>query len=166
MPETKEPHKAAKSPFEEYIKSCRISPYKKIMVGLDSPLVSAIILMRALALAKIFCSRLYIVHVLSTKLPYQTKSKIAIEPEYYDVQMKDSKEILDHAKRAAIEAHVDAETVMLEGDPAEEILRFIKEKGINLAIMGSKDKVGSLKNLGSVSARVATEAKCSVLIER
>jgi nucleotide-binding universal stress UspA family protein len=166
MPETKKVPTAAKTHFEEYIKSHRISPYKKIMVGLDRPLVSVMILMRALALAKVFSSKLYIVHVLSTKLPYQTKSKIAIEPEFYDVQMEFSKEILDYAKRAAAEAHIEAEIVLLEGDSAEEILRFVKEKGIDLVVMGSKDKVGSLKNLGSVSARVAAEAKCSVLIER
>jgi nucleotide-binding universal stress UspA family protein len=143
-----------------------ISPYKKIIVGVDRPLVSAMILTRALELAKTFNSKLYIVHVLSTKLPYQTKSKIAIEPEFYDVQWESSKEMLDYAKKLAAEARINAETVLLEGDPAEEILRFIKEKGINLVVMGSKDKVGSLKNLGSVSTKVATEAKCSVLIER
>ena len=166
MPETKKAPTTAKSPFEEYIKSCRISPYRKIMVGVDHPLVSAIILLRALSIAKMFFSKLYIVHVLSTKLPYQTKAKIAIEPEFYEVQLEDSKDILTYAKRVAAEAHVEAETVLLEGDPAEEMLHFIKEKGINLIVMGSKDKVGSLKNLGSVGTRVAAEAKCSVLIER
>jgi nucleotide-binding universal stress UspA family protein len=166
MPETKRAPAAAKTPFEEYIERCEISPYKKIMVGVDRPLVSAMILMRALELAKTFCSKLYIVHVLSTKLPYQTKSKIAIEPEFYEVQWEFSRDILQYAKKAAAEVHIDTETVLLEGDPVEEILNFIKEKGINLVVMGSKDKVGSLKNLGSVSARVATEAKCSVLIER
>ncbi|MBM5804662.1 MAG: universal stress protein [Candidatus Verstraetearchaeota archaeon] len=166
MPEAKKVPAAAKTHFEEYIKSYRIPPYKKIMVGVDRPLVSVMILMRALALAKVSSSRLYIVHVLSTALPYQTKSEIAIEPAFYDIQMEFSKEILDYAKKAAAEAHIDAEIVLLEGDPAEEILRFTKEKGIDLVVMGSKDKVGSLKNLGSVSTRVAAEAGCSVLIER
>jgi len=166
MPETKKTPKAAKIPFEGFIERCEISPYKKIMVGVDQPLVSAMILTRALELSKTFCSKLYIVHVLSTKLPYQTKSKIAIEPEFYDVQWGFSRDILEYAKKAAVDAKIDAEAVLLEGDPAEEILSFIKEKGINLVVIGSKDKVGSLKNLGSVSARVATEATCSVLIER
>ena len=166
MPETKKVPKTAKMSFEEHIIKSAISPYKKIMVGVDQPLVSAMILTRALELAKTFSSKLYIVHVLSTKLPYQTKSKIAIEPEFYEVQWESSREMLEYAKKAAAETRIDAETVLLEGDPAEEILRFIKEKGINLVVMGSKDKVGSLKNLGSVSARIATEAKCSVLIER
>jgi nucleotide-binding universal stress UspA family protein len=166
MPETKKTPKAAKMPFEGYIEKCEISPYKKIMVGVDQPLVSAMILTRALELSKTFCSKLYIVHVLSTKLPYQTKSTIAIEPEFYDVQWESSREILEYAKKAAAEANIDAEAVLLEGDPAEEILSFIKERGINLVVMGSKDKVGSLKNLGGVSARVSTEATCSVLIER
>lgn len=166
MPEKMKTHKAVKTSFEEHIEKCVISPYKKIMVGVDQPLVSAMILTRALELAKTFCSKLYIVHVLSTKLPYQTKSRIAIEPEFYEIQWESSREILEYAKRAAAEANIDAETVLLEGDPAEEILSFIEENGINLVVMGSKDKVGSLKNMGSVSTRVATEAKCSVLIER
>jgi nucleotide-binding universal stress UspA family protein len=166
MLETKKVPKVTKTSFEEHIEGYVISPYKKIIVGVDRPLVSAMILTRALELAKTFNSKLYIVHVLSTKLPYQTKSKIAIEPEFYDVQWESSKEMLDYAKKLAAEARINAETVLLEGDPAEEILRFIKEKGINLVVMGSKDKVGSLKNLGSVSTKVATEAKCSVLIER
>ena len=59
------------------------------------------------------------------------------------------------------------ELIVAEGRPAEEILAQVREKAIDLVVMGSRD-IGSLKRLmlGSTSEQVLREAPCSVLIVR
>ena len=142
-----------------------VSDYKTMAVAIDNSYSSAKVLRRALLLSK-GCSMLYIIHVLQTKLSYENKSAITIDPSYYEIQQKQSMDLLKIAKKMAEISGVTFETVLLEGDPVEEMLKFTSEKSLELIILGSKDKIGSTKNLGSVSSKVSVEAKCSVLIER
>lgn len=62
---------------------------------------------------------------------------------------------------------VEKELVVAEGRPAEAILVQIRERAIDLAVLGSRAK-GSLTRLllGSTSEQVLREAPCSVLIVR
>ena len=55
----------------------------------------------------------------------------------------------------------------VEGDPADEILRFADEIGADLIVMGSHGRTGVLRVLmGGVSRKVLDRAKCPVLIVR
>jgi phosphoglycerate kinase len=55
----------------------------------------------------------------------------------------------------------------VEGDPADEILKFADEIGADLIVMGSHGRTGVLRVLmGSVSRKVLGRAKCPVLIVR
>jgi len=57
--------------------------------------------------------------------------------------------------------------LMVEGDPADEILRFADEIGADLIVMGSHGRTGVMRVLmGSVSRKVLDQAKCPVLIVR
>lgn len=60
-------------------------------------------------------------------------------------------------------ARVSRET--REGDPADEIVKFCREKGIDLIIMGNRG-MGDLKGLllGSVSHKVVQVAECPCLL--
>jgi nucleotide-binding universal stress UspA family protein len=57
--------------------------------------------------------------------------------------------------------------IIVEGRPAEEIIKQIREKSIDLAVLGSRGS-GAVKRLllGSTSDQVLREAPCSVLIVR
>jgi len=59
------------------------------------------------------------------------------------------------------------ELIVAEGRPAEEILAQIREKAIDLAVLGSRGR-GTLKRLllGGTCEQVLREAPCSVLIVR
>lgn len=152
--------------FEEHLKKCAMPQYGKIAVALDHSMRSAVALRRAISLAKAFCSKLYVIHVIPTKLPFATRAHAAIPQELYEVQFEHAKDVLSSASKAAKEEGIEAETVLLEGDPAEEILKFVNDNGIDLLVVGSKEKEGTLKNLGSVSSKIAEQSKTSVLIER
>jgi len=142
-----------------------VRDYKKIGVFIDYSYKSAKVLKRAFALSK-SCSILHIVHILSTKLPYHNKPLVSLDPEYHQLLRQHAEELVEKAEKKAAEAGINYQVHLLEGDPAVEILKFAQEAKLDLIILGSKDKIGSAKNLGSVSNHVAAEAKCSVLIER
>jgi nucleotide-binding universal stress UspA family protein len=60
-----------------------------------------------------------------------------------------------------------AELIVAEGRPAEEILAQVREKAIDLVVMGSRGSASLRERLlGSTSEQVLREAACSVLIVR
>jgi nucleotide-binding universal stress UspA family protein len=51
--------------------------------------------------------------------------------------------------------------------PVDEIIKYAKEKGVDLIIVGTKGRSGMRKALlGSVASKVVTYAPCSVLVVR
>ncbi|MCQ5341158.1 MAG: universal stress protein [Candidatus Methanomethylicia archaeon] len=153
------------SKIDEYVRICEVLPYRKILVAIDNTFRSAKALCRAIMIAKKFNSKLIIIHVIPKKLPYAQSKKIEPPKEIYEHLFNEGKEILDHAKKIAMDAGIDAEIVLLEGDIAEEILNFVNKEGdIDLIVIGRKDKEIT-KYLGSVSEKIAKESKIPVLIE-
>ncbi|MDH7555878.1 MAG: universal stress protein [Candidatus Methanosuratincola sp.] len=142
------------------------SNYRSIMAAVDYSYVSAKVLERAILLSKANCAKLHIVHVVRTKLPLQSRQTTAMDPSYRDVLLKDAATLFEVAGKKASEAGIEHTTMRLEGDPAEEIIKYAGENDIELIVVGSKEKPSTYAPLGSVSSKVATEAHCSVLIER
>lgn len=55
--------------------------------------------------------------------------------------------------------------VLLEGDPATEIVRFAQDAGMDLIVMGTHGRTGLERLLmGSVAEKVMRESPCSVLV--
>ena len=55
--------------------------------------------------------------------------------------------------------------VLLQGDPAGEIIRFGRDTGIDLIVMGTHGRTGMERLLmGSVAEKVLRDASCSVLV--
>jgi nucleotide-binding universal stress UspA family protein len=55
--------------------------------------------------------------------------------------------------------------VLLEGDPAAEIVRYAQEMNMDLIVMGTHGRTGLERMLmGSVAEKVMREAQCSVLV--
>lgn len=68
------------------------------------------------------------------------------------------------ANRAA-EAGVETVTAMIHGTPHEEILRYIDGEGIDLTVIGSKNRPGDYRRmLGSVTERVSRMSTAPVSI--
>ena len=70
------------------------------------------------------------------------------------------------ARVAAVEAGAhEVETVVVEGNPATEIVRIASERNIDLVVMGSHGRGGiSRAILGSVADKVMRTASCPVMI--
>jgi nucleotide-binding universal stress UspA family protein len=75
--------------------------------------------------------------------------------------------ILDEAKERAHAARVEAEVVLLWGNPAEEILKRSKTEDYDLIVVGGQGlSAVEAFLLGSVSDNVTHHAECPVLVVR
>jgi nucleotide-binding universal stress UspA family protein len=75
--------------------------------------------------------------------------------------------LLEEARLRIAKAGLVEETVLVEGHPAEELVRATENLHADLVIVGSRGFSGMKRILlGSVSRRVARHAPCSVLIVR
>ncbi len=63
-----------------------------------------------------------------------------------------------------IPSELETTAIVTEGNPAEQIINQAREAKVDLIIMPSHDQSMEQVLLGSVSARVARHAHCSVLV--
>lgn len=74
---------------------------------------------------------------------------------------------LKQAENILNEKGVRGQKLILEGNPADQIVDFAKNNGIDLIVMGSKGKDATERTLfGSISLKVTANANCSVLLVR
>ena len=71
----------------------------------------------------------------------------------------------DAADRARSSGLTDVETVAVEGDPVDELVRVADQRGVDLVVVGNRG-LNSLAGrlLGSVPANISQRASCDVLI--
>jgi nucleotide-binding universal stress UspA family protein len=75
--------------------------------------------------------------------------------------------VLERVRKVVTHRGLTIHPLLVEGRPAEEIIRAAARTHADLVILGSRGMTG-LKGalLGSVSRRVARHAPCSVLVAR
>ncbi len=121
----------------------------------------------ALDMAKKYGARLSIVHVVPQEsnplLPRSGRpSDAPPESLVREIQERIERKYLDH-----IGGDVETDCAILDGHVSTEILKYLGEKDIDLAVMGSYGLAGvGLAVFGSVARRVVHKSPCSVLIVR
>jgi nucleotide-binding universal stress UspA family protein len=79
----------------------------------------------------------------------------------------EGKETVQGIKQKALTKEVGVTTMLEAGEPDEAIVRTANKIGADAIVMGASGKCeGRKRPLGSVSARVAQDACCSVIIIR
>jgi nucleotide-binding universal stress UspA family protein len=64
-----------------------------------------------------------------------------------------------------VDPRITVRHVLLQGDPAEEIVRYGRDAAVDLIVMGTHGRTGLERLLmGSVAERVLRDASCSVLV--
>ena len=112
---------------------------------------------------------LYVVHVLPPVVnPVLTEAEwIPPEEVPRDTVLTQIRERLQDRYGQAPSEGVGPEFVVLDGHVSTEILKFLEERRIDLAVVGSYGLSGmGLVLFGSVTKRVSQKASCSVLIVR
>lgn len=145
---------------------------KKIVVAIDGSPQSDKAAEEAVRLASIsgtkFKSKLYAVMVLPSM---KTPSFTDFFPDKPATEMPGWQEKRDRlfyvVEKVAAEAGVDLESMVIYGDPAEELMLLAEEKSCDVIVVGSSGK-GRMKRtlLGSVSTKISLHAHCSVYIVR
>lgn len=143
--------------------------FKKILVPVDGSTTADKGLEYAIDLAKKFNSILTIIHVMN--LPYMPYSRlgdafnqpIPSTEEIKNILKMEGDKVLLKRKKNVMKKNVQANILLVFGDPAEEILN--SSNNHDLIVMGSRGK-GQLQSLllGSVSNKVTHCAKKPVLL--
>lgn len=137
---------------------------KKILVAHDGSDAADKAILEAASIAQKFGSKLTVVSV----VPNLCFSEIGVDcdtiTKLYRAEIEGA---MEGVKEMLGEKGIEAETIILEGSPADVIVDHAKGMGMNLIVVGSKGKQATERTiLGSVSSKVAANAPCSVLVVR
>jgi nucleotide-binding universal stress UspA family protein len=139
-----------------------LRPMKKILLATDGSENSRHALDEALELAQAAGATVTIVYVRHTPLP------VLGDPFYQrslSAELRRANEAVTVASAVADSLDVQAETEVLEGDPAGRILELARARDVDLIVVGSRGLgpiAGAL--LGSVSREVVHRADRPVLV--
>jgi nucleotide-binding universal stress UspA family protein len=155
--------------------------YGKILVPYDASQMSDKALERAIEIAKRNQSVIFIIHVISeipmssrqiSNIQTSDKGEITIIPstkEVYDKMESDMNSVINEKKKEYSNKQIIIESSIKIGPIVETIVKFTKEKDIDLVVFGNKGLSGLsgfFKGLDSVSRSVAEKTSCDILIVR
>lgn len=136
---------------------------KKFLACIDGSEISERIINLAVERAKRDGAKLYVLYVVEDFCPVGlTEIDCDVVRE---LLIKEGRVILDQALEQVKKLGYEAEGLIREGRPAEVIVEFAKNEGIEEIFIGSHGRHGAKKVLlGSVSSRVTEEAPCVVTV--
>ncbi|MGV8077018.1 MAG: universal stress protein [Methanosarcina sp.] len=140
--------------------------YRKMMVATDGSELAKKAVDIAIKISKISEAKLYAVYVISyegisTAYPKEAGwEKAALD--YFRIE---GKEATAYAENSGRTENVEVESIILDGNPAREIVDFAEKNDIDLIVMGTLGKTGLNRFLlGSVAENVVKNSKKAVLI--
>ena len=155
--------------------------YGKILVPYDASQMSDKALERASEIAKTARSVIFIIHVIPeipissrqiSNIQSSDKGEITITPstkEVYDKMESDMNSIINEKKKEFSKKQIIVESIIKIGYIVETIVKFTKDKDIELIVFGNRGLSGLsgfFKGLDSVSRSVAEKTSCDILIVR
>lgn len=133
---------------------------EKIVVGYDGSEQAKKALKKAKLIAEKFGGKIYIVHVVDTAI--FSLSEVFASPSVLNSMREKAEKLINEALTIL---GGPAETKILEGDPAHEIVKFAREINASLIVVGARG-LSTIKKIliGSVSSRVVHESPIDVLV--
>jgi nucleotide-binding universal stress UspA family protein len=142
------------------------TPFRRILHATDFSRASGPAFAAALALAREAGASLRLVHVVPPRGPAVGKDYMALET-YHAVARREAETGLAAMVARAARAGVRAQSVLVEGVPATEIVREARKSRANVIVLGTHGRGGfSRFFVGSVAQRVLQFAPCMVLTVR
>ena len=116
--------------------------------------------------AEIFVINVIDIPPMFKMLPSDTRKQLIRIGRQQATQIFDTIEQM--AKRHDVRTNkINTEMVETSMSAADEIIRYAKEKGVDLIVVGTKGRSGMSKALlGSVASKIVTYSPCSVLVVR
>lgn len=114
-------------------------PLSEILVATDFSPTSALVLERAIDLARRHGSEIALVHVMQTELPAFASTEMLVVPSDYAERLRDaSQEALEHEADRARAAGIVVTTHLEHGVPAQRITERADERGADLIVIGAR----------------------------
>jgi nucleotide-binding universal stress UspA family protein len=147
--------------------------FKKIMVATDGSTCSTLAADKGIEFARLSGGTVYAVHVLSNAYLYamdgESFPSMGMNPweSVKDEFLKKGQQAVDHIKESGKTKGVNVESVLLEGNPSEELIRYAEEKNMDIVIMGTLGKTGLDRFLvGSVTENLIRHLKVPVMVTK
>lgn len=141
--------------------------FSRILVAVDGSPFAERALKCAVDLAKRYAAKLIIVHVILRQFYAVTPSEAGVlATTVFAKEMEaEGKQIVSKAEAYARAQAAEYESKLLQGVPAEEIIKTAISENVDLIVIGSRGltEVRAFL-LGSVSDKVSHHAKCPTLI--
>jgi nucleotide-binding universal stress UspA family protein len=143
--------------------------FSRILVGVDGSPFAEKALKYAIDLARIYHAKLILLHVLQRQFYALAPSEAGVMSTtvYVKEIEAEGKDILSEAESNLKAEGIDCESRLIQGVPADEIVRVAQSENVDLIVLGSRGltEVRAFL-LGSVSDKVSHHAKCPTLIVR
>ncbi len=138
--------------------------FQKILVAVDDSPAAQKAVNYAAQLAKLTNAQILIVHAYPKIPDYLGEPNLSQTIARY---LEKAEELIEPVATQLQEAGLDVIPEILEGPPADAILRVADARNVDLIVMGARG-LGSVASLllGSVSQKVLAHATCPVMIVR
>jgi nucleotide-binding universal stress UspA family protein len=154
------------------------SIFRKIMIATDGSKCSMLAADKGIELARLSGSKVYAVYVVSTadlfSIDGDYSSSMGVNPNWestyevmYEALKKQGQQAVKYIKDLGERKEINVETVLLEGHPADELIRYAEEEKMDIVIMGTVGKTGLDRLLlGSVTGNLGRHSKVPVMVVR
>lgn len=141
--------------------------FKHLLVPLDGSAIAECTLPHLVALARAYQARVSLVRVLDCSSE-TILEKTPTGPLQWKLSKAEAKAYLEEvAQRLRLEAHIDAEPVVIEGQVAQRICEFAQSNDVDLVLISSHGQSGlSRWNVSSVVRKIVQRVHRSVMIVR
>lgn len=139
--------------------------YKRIMVATDGSRPARKAIESGIGIAKLSGAKIYAVYVV---VPTTHSARdFGWEKAAMEHFRNEGKRATGFVEETAKAADIEVESVLLEGHPADEIVKFAEQNDIEMIVMGTLGKTGLDRFLlGSVAENVVRHSKIPVLVVR
>jgi universal stress protein A len=126
---------------------------------------------KAVDIARSTRARLLIVHAVTPIVPPLMGEGVYVAPGTWNAMQREarhaSQQQMDKLMKEAKKAGVAVEGLVVDGVPADQIVRLARRRRADMIVIGTHGRTGfSRLLLGSVAARVVATATCPVLTVR
>jgi len=137
--------------------------YEKIMIATDGSKQVEKAIKAGIELAKLTGARLYAVYVIAST-GYSPRD-FGWEESLREFLEAEAKKAVSYIEGIGKISGVKVESVILEGHPADEILEFAEQEGMDFIVMGTLGRTGLDRFLlGSVAEKVVRHSKIPVMV--
>ncbi|AKB78706.1 Universal stress protein [Methanosarcina horonobensis HB-1 = JCM 15518] len=145
--------------------------FKKIVIATDGSDCSRLAVDKGIELAQLGSGTVYAVYVVSTAyLSMDGDYFMGVNPYWESIQeawKTQGQQAVNYVKNLGEMKGINVESVLLEGNPSDELIRYAEENEMDIIVMGTLGKTGLDRLLlGSVAGNVVRHSKVPVMVVR